>query len=81
MDWPILMKFVTVMQLDPPDLSLSLSLTHTQPFYGCLDFVRKNPGEPVPEETFTRSHDNKNCEFYKSKMASATVLKIYKKPS
>jgi len=30
--------------------------THTQPFYGSLDFVRDNPGEPVPEETFTNSH-------------------------
>jgi len=29
--------------------------THTQPFYGLLDFVRDNPGEPVPEETFTHS--------------------------
>jgi len=27
-----------------------------QPFYGSLDFVRDNPGEPVPEETFTHSH-------------------------
>jgi len=23
--------------------------THTQPFYGSLDFVQDNPGEPVPE--------------------------------
>jgi len=30
--------------------------THTQPFYGSMDFVQDNPGEPVPEETFTRSH-------------------------
>ena len=30
--------------------------THTQPFYGSLDFVRDNPGEPVSEETFTHSH-------------------------
>ena len=30
--------------------------THTQPFYGSLDFVRDNLGEPVPEETFTHSH-------------------------
>jgi len=35
--------------------------THTtQPFYGSVEFVRENPGEPVPEETFThyshRSH-------------------------
>jgi len=29
---------------------------HTQPFYGSLDFVSDNPGEPVPEETFTHSH-------------------------
>jgi len=27
--------------------------THTQPFYGSLDSVRDNPGEPVPEETLT----------------------------
>jgi len=27
--------------------------THTQPFYGSVDFVLDNPGEPVPEETFT----------------------------
>jgi len=26
--------------------------THTQPFYGSVDFVRDNPGEPVPEGTF-----------------------------
>jgi len=30
--------------------------THTQPFYGSLDFVRDNPGELVSEETFTHSH-------------------------
>ena len=39
----------------------SVSHTHTtQPFYGSVEFVRENPGEPVPEETFThyshRSH-------------------------
>ena len=26
--------------------------TTLQPFYGSLDFVRDNPGEPVPEGTF-----------------------------
>jgi len=26
------------------------------PFYGSLDFVLDNPGEPVPEETYTHSH-------------------------
>jgi len=30
--------------------------THTQPFYGSLDFVPDNPGELVQEETFTHSH-------------------------
>jgi len=25
--------------------------THTQPFYGSVEFVWDNPGEPVPEET------------------------------
>jgi len=29
--------------------------THTQPFYGSLDFVRDYPDELVPEETFTHS--------------------------
>jgi len=29
---------------------------HTQVFYGSLDFVQDNPGELVPEETFTHSH-------------------------
>jgi len=29
-----------------------------QPFYGSLDFVQHNPGKPVPEETFTHSHQS-----------------------
>jgi len=29
--------------------------THIQPFYGSMDFVQDNLGEPVPEETFTHS--------------------------
>jgi len=24
--------------------------THTQPFYGSVEFVQDNPGEPVPED-------------------------------
>ena len=32
--------------------------THTQPFYGSVDFVRDNLGEPVPEETFAHSHSS-----------------------
>jgi len=31
---------------------------HTQPLYGSLDFVQDNPGEPVPEETFTHSQSS-----------------------
>ena len=33
-----------------------LTHTHTQPFYGSLGSVRDNPGEPVPQKTFTHSH-------------------------
>ena len=29
----------------------SATHTHIQPFYGSVEFVRDNPGEPVPEET------------------------------
>ena len=40
---------------------------HTQPFYGSVEFVRENPGEPVPEETFThyshRSHQSSLSAF------------------
>jgi len=39
-----------------PLLRLSIFNTHTQLFYTSMDFVRDNPGEPVPEETFTHSH-------------------------
>jgi len=35
--------------------SASVTHTYTQPFYGWMDFVRDNLGEPVPEETFTHS--------------------------
>ena len=44
-----------------------LSLGNTQPFYGSVEFVRENPGEPVPEETFThyshRSHQSSLSAF------------------
>jgi len=40
--------------------------THTQPFYGSVEFVRENPGEPVPEETFTHySHRSHQSSLYK----------------
>jgi len=35
---------------------LLLLLLLLQPFYGSLDLVWDNPGEPVPEETFIHSH-------------------------
>jgi len=31
----------------------TVEATHTQPFYGSVEIVRDNTGEPVPEETFT----------------------------
>ena len=31
---------------------VSVYTHNTQPFYSFLDFVRDNPGEPVPEGTF-----------------------------
>ena len=41
--------------------------TRTQPFYGSVEFVRDNPGEPVPEETFThythRGHQSSLSAF------------------
>ena len=43
------------------------AFTHTQLFYGSVEFVRENPGEPVPEETFThyshRSHQSSLSAF------------------
>ena len=48
---------------------LDINNTHntTQPFYGSVEFVRENPGEPVPEETFThyshRSHQSSLSAF------------------
>jgi len=35
---------------------LAPELLQLQPFYSSLNFVRDNPGEPAPEETFTHSH-------------------------
>ena len=55
--------------LGPPVEYLEVLITHTQtqPFYGSVEFVRENPGEPVPEETFThyshRSHQSSLSAF------------------
>ena len=38
--------------------------THTQLFYGPLDFVQDNLGEPIPKETFTHSHSSASCIYY-----------------
>jgi len=38
----------------PNEVDSYAKLPDTQPFYGSLDFVRDNPCEPVPEETFTQ---------------------------
>jgi len=43
-----------ILQLNPisPLHTYIHTYIHTQPFYGSVDFVRDNPGEPVPEDTF-----------------------------
>jgi len=38
--------------------------TYTQPFYGSVEFVRDNPGAPVPEETFIHSDVKKLINTY-----------------
>jgi len=48
-------RFLT-MQLPTKFYHPIFTHTHTQPFYGSMDFVRDNPDEPLPEETFTHSH-------------------------
>ena len=45
--------FVTYLWNNPRSLTCH---THAQPFYSSLDSVQDNPGELVPEETFTHSH-------------------------
>jgi len=32
-------------------MQVSIGYTHTQPFYGSVEFVRDNPDEPVPVNT------------------------------
>jgi len=50
-----------------PDDGATHTHTHTQPLYGSVEFVRENPGEPVPKETFThyshRSHQSSLSAF------------------
>jgi len=61
-DFALIAKVVFLLQHGQTDkqtdsqMQLITSPPHTQPFYGSLDFVRDNLGEPVPEETFTHSH-------------------------
>jgi len=47
---------------DGDNPNANINPKHTQPFYGSVEFVRENPGELVPEETFThyshRSHQS-----------------------
>ena len=52
--------FIALEEQEKVQVTWKYMYTHTQPFYGSVEFVRENPGEPVPEETFThyshRSH-------------------------
>jgi len=34
----------------------AITHTHTHSHFTAMDFVRDNPGEPVPEETLTHLH-------------------------
>ena len=43
------------LQVECNNRCAATTITHTQPFYGSVEFVRDNPGEPVPEETFTHN--------------------------
>ena len=54
MKWPTKKQTVTGAFVPLPYNTHTIH--NTQPFYGSVDFVRDNPGEPVPEETFTHSH-------------------------
>jgi len=47
--------FNTAVVQSPSHYTHTHAHTHTQPFYGSVEFVRDNPGEPVPEEMHT--HD------------------------
>jgi len=48
--------------------------THTQPFYGSVEFVRENPGEPVPEETFTHYTHTHICATIQVKINTTEKL-------
>jgi len=49
--------------------------TQTQPFYGSLDFVQDNLGEPVAEESFTHSYPS-----WSSKILTLSASSIYYDP-
>jgi len=56
-------------------IKVNITHTHTQPFYGSVEFVRDNPGEPVPEETFT--HNNLIIyRIYQKTTAELQVISI-----
>jgi len=48
--------------------------THTQPFYGSLDYVRDNPGETVPEKKHSPTHTHRGHQ------SSLSAFSIYYDP-
>ena len=61
--WPGTLHFILHTFLHPIIVFFSQQMPipcprHIQPFYDSLDFVRDNPGKPVPEETLTDSHQS-----------------------
>jgi len=47
---------VKISPVDPEVMGWEVEPLHTT-FYGSLDFVRDNPGEPVPEEPLKRKYN------------------------
>jgi len=57
--WSTFVSSCIYLQMYHCTLCCKKEYTHnTQPFYGSVEFVQDNPGEPVPEETFTHSHSS-----------------------
>ena len=52
MPLPRLSQMSPVIRVGEIRVMFRVEHTHTQPFYGSLDFLRDHPGEPAPECTF-----------------------------
>jgi len=77
-------KSVNICQSYQKNKSVSFFMDHSvQPLYDSMDFVRDNPGEPVPEETFTHSHSLWSsimpiCFLHLLRSTASSLCAIYK---